>query len=321
MNYYEHHIRDYDADTAHLSWLEDMAYTRLLRLYYRKEAPIPADIAQACRLVRAHTKAERRAVETVLREFFELRDDGWRHGRCDEEIAAFHEKQLGKEDERENAKERQRRARERRAHLFEALRSHNIVPAWTTTTAELETMLSRVTGGAMSQPVTQSVTSDDTATQTPDSRLQTPEEINTHTADSTGVGVCGGGGGGGGPPNATQAGLVCKAMKAAGIADVNPGHPELLVLLQAGATQAEFVGAAEEAVRRHKGFAYALGMLKRQRQEAAKVKDSVHHGPLPAADDARARQLETAALMTGRTKPSTLHTQETIDVAARVIPA
>lgn len=327
MNYYEHHIRDYDADTAHLSWLEDMAYTRLLRLYYRKEAPIPADIAQACRLVRAHTKAERRAVETVLREFFELRDDGWRHGRCDEEIAAFHEKQLGKEDERENAKERQRRARERRAHLFEALRSHNIVPAWTTTTAELETMLSRVTGGAMSQPVTQSVTSDDTATQTPDSRLQTPEEINTHTADSTGVGgACGVTGGAmsrpvtqGGPPNATQAGLVCKAMKAVGIADVNPGHPELLVLLEAGATQAEFVGAAEEAVRRHKGFAYALGVVKCQRQEAAKVKQSVHHGPLPAADDARARQLETAALMTGRTKTST--TQETIDVAARVIPA
>lgn len=316
VNYYEHHIGDYDTDTAHLSWLEDMAYTRLLRLYYRKEAPIPADIAQACRLVRASSKEERRAVETVLQEFFELQDDGWHQSRCDAEIAAFHEKQLGKEGKRENAKERQRRARERRAQLFDVLRSHNIVPAWTTTTAELEAMLSRVTGGAMSQPVTQPVTRDDTATQTPDTRHQTPEEINTHTADSTEVGLCGGGGG---PPNATQAGLVCRAMRAVGIADVNPGHPELLVLLEAGATQAEFVGAAEEAARRHKGFAYALGMVKRQRQEAAKVKHSVHHGPLPAGDDPRARQLETAALMTGRTHPGT--TQETIDVAARVIPS
>ena len=60
---------------------QEMAYTRLLRLYYRKEAPIPADIAHACRLVRARTKAERRAVETVLREFFELfiRADGIRN--------------------------------------------------------------------------------------------------------------------------------------------------------------------------------------------------------------------------------------------------
>jgi len=93
VNYYEHHIRDYDADTAHLSWLEDMAYTRLLRLYYRKEAPIPADIAQACRLVRAHTKAEKAAVENVLNEFFKLHDDGWHHDRCDEEIASYRARQ------------------------------------------------------------------------------------------------------------------------------------------------------------------------------------------------------------------------------------
>ena len=31
MNYYEHHIGDYDADISHLSWAEDMAYTRLIR--------------------------------------------------------------------------------------------------------------------------------------------------------------------------------------------------------------------------------------------------------------------------------------------------
>lgn len=92
MNYYEHHIGDYDADTAHLSWLEDMAYTRLMRLYYRKEAPIPADVAQACRLVRAQSKDERAAVDTVLREFFVLRDDGWHQDRCDAEVAAYQER-------------------------------------------------------------------------------------------------------------------------------------------------------------------------------------------------------------------------------------
>lgn len=88
MNFYKHHIGDYDADTSHLSWAEDMAYTRLMRLYYRREQPIPAEIHQACRLVRANSKQEKDAVESVLREFFSLESDGWHNKRCDEEIEA-----------------------------------------------------------------------------------------------------------------------------------------------------------------------------------------------------------------------------------------
>lgn len=89
MNYYEHHIGDYDADTAHLSWVEDMAYTRLLRLFYRRERPIPVDVAEACRLVRATTREQKQAVAAVLKEFFELQDDGWHQARCDEEIERY----------------------------------------------------------------------------------------------------------------------------------------------------------------------------------------------------------------------------------------
>lgn len=88
MNYFKHHIGDYDADTAHLTWLEDMAYTRLMRLYYRREQPIPKDLNQACRLVRATSKQERDAVALVLEEFFVSTDEGWRNKRCDEEIEA-----------------------------------------------------------------------------------------------------------------------------------------------------------------------------------------------------------------------------------------
>ena len=92
INYYEHHIGDYDSDTAHLSWLEDMAYTRLIRLYYRKELPISCDVGDACRLVRAVSKEQRQAVESVLREFFTLRDDGWHQKRCDADVARFQAK-------------------------------------------------------------------------------------------------------------------------------------------------------------------------------------------------------------------------------------
>lgn len=64
-----------------------MAYTRLLRAYYRAERPIAAD--QAYRLSRASSKSQRAAVDTVLAEFFELRADGWHNKRADEEIAAY----------------------------------------------------------------------------------------------------------------------------------------------------------------------------------------------------------------------------------------
>ena len=100
MNYYEHHLGDYDGATAHLTWSEDCAYRRLICLYYRTEAPIPADIKQAWRLVRATSKLERDAVEQVLREFFDLRDDGWHNARCDADIGAFHDSEPDREAKR-----------------------------------------------------------------------------------------------------------------------------------------------------------------------------------------------------------------------------
>ena len=88
MNFYKHHLGDYDSATAHLSWTEDMAYTRLLRVYYRRERGF-SDTAEACRLVRALAKVERDAVSTVLAEFFNQESDGWHNTRADEEIAAY----------------------------------------------------------------------------------------------------------------------------------------------------------------------------------------------------------------------------------------
>ncbi len=86
MNFYPHHIGDYLTATAHLTWVEDCAYRRLLDLYYSREQAIPADLAQASRLCRAVSKDERKAVEIVLAEFFTLTDAGWTHSRCEQEI-------------------------------------------------------------------------------------------------------------------------------------------------------------------------------------------------------------------------------------------
>ncbi len=94
MNYYPHHIGDYAKDTRHLSMIEDGAYRRLLDVYYSHEIPLPKDAVAVCRLVCARGRDEKAAVATILREFFKLGDDGWRHKRCDEEIAKAQDKRM-----------------------------------------------------------------------------------------------------------------------------------------------------------------------------------------------------------------------------------
>ena len=92
MNYYEHHLGDYAQATAHLSFIEDAAYSRCIRKYYADERPLPVSIAAVQRLVGARTREEREAVAVVLREFFVLSEDGWHNKRCDEELARYQNK-------------------------------------------------------------------------------------------------------------------------------------------------------------------------------------------------------------------------------------
>lgn len=166
MNYYERHLGDYARDAGHLSMLEHGAYTLLLDRYYTTERGIPAD--QAHRICRARTRDERQAVDTVLAEFFTLRDGAHHQKRVDAEIERYSESEPDREAKRENERERQRRARERRKELFDLLRSHGIVPAYDAPMSELQAHASRI----KSQPVTLPVTRDVTATQTPDTSIK-----------------------------------------------------------------------------------------------------------------------------------------------------
>lgn len=92
MNYYNRHIGDYAKDTAHLSLAEDGAYNRMLDLYYGKEQPLPLDRNELYRRLRVRSRGERDAVDAVLFEFFEESPEGWRKGRCDEEIEKYQKK-------------------------------------------------------------------------------------------------------------------------------------------------------------------------------------------------------------------------------------
>jgi uncharacterized protein YdaU (DUF1376 family) len=91
VNYYEHHLGDWAAATGHLTWDEDMAYTRLLRAYYHHEKPIAE--GQQYRMAKAVTALQRKAVDQVLAEFFELRDGSYHQKRADAEIARYQDKQ------------------------------------------------------------------------------------------------------------------------------------------------------------------------------------------------------------------------------------
>lgn len=76
-------------------------------------------------------------------------------------------------------------------------------------------------------------------------------------------------------------GDVCKAIKAEGIGSVNPQHPEFLALLHQGVTLAAFTESAKLAQKKGKGFAYLLGIVKGQLEDAKNSFDGVGCRPIP----------------------------------------
>lgn len=88
MNFYPHHIGDYISHTAHLTNEEDLAYRRLIELYYQSEKPIPLDIQSVVRSIRLRDFES--SVEAVLNEFFDKTEEGYRNKRCDDVISGYH---------------------------------------------------------------------------------------------------------------------------------------------------------------------------------------------------------------------------------------
>ena len=89
MNYYPHHIGDFDKATRHLSRIERSVYRDMIEIYYDTESQLTLDIKSLCRIVLAKTNEELTAVEQVLNEFFIKTENGFFHVRCDEEIKRY----------------------------------------------------------------------------------------------------------------------------------------------------------------------------------------------------------------------------------------
>lgn len=90
FSWYARYPRDYGEKTAHLSLAEHGAYSLLLDHYMSSGKPIAIaiDLLSVCyRVCRAQTDDERAAVESVVKQYFTVEDDGCLHNkRADEEL-------------------------------------------------------------------------------------------------------------------------------------------------------------------------------------------------------------------------------------------
>jgi len=87
----------------------------------------------------------------------------------------------------------------------------------------------------------------------------------------------------------TETGAICRRLRDAGIQGVNPSHPKLLALLQAGITADELCGIAVEPNAAGKGMAWVIATAEGRRRDAAKVR------PLPRASPTLADRNRQAA--------------------------
>lgn len=87
MNFYPFHIGDYAAHTRHLSLMEDLAYRRLIDLYYLSEGSIVGDWELIARRIGMSEISS--DVKYILETFFEQNGEKWVNKRCDEELAKY----------------------------------------------------------------------------------------------------------------------------------------------------------------------------------------------------------------------------------------
>lgn len=89
MNYYEHHIGDYQKKTAHISIVEHGVYMLMLQAYYATEKPLPNDVKTLSRIVRATTRKETQAIVRIVSLFWRETPEGLVQDRARLVIAEY----------------------------------------------------------------------------------------------------------------------------------------------------------------------------------------------------------------------------------------
>jgi len=256
MHYFKMNIGDYAKKAGRLSMLEHGAYTLLIHSCYDRERfPTLEEAFDWCWV---RTEEEEAAVKFVLNKFFTLEDGVYVQNRIKEEIEKYHETS---ETNKRIATEREANRRKKSRTVNDPCESVNEAPP----NQEPRTI--------NQEPLTNTV-----KTHTDYCSLQHGEDENNSQIISDDPPAIDHN-----PQNSKQtpAASVCISIKKQGISDVNPAHPELLMLIDAGATLDEFVYAARTAKDKGKGFAYILGIVKKQRENVKAMAGKLHEGRLP----------------------------------------
>lgn len=85
--WYAWYPADYKSKTAHLSFLQDAAYRRMIDAYYERGGPLPNDRPALFRICGAMDREEQEAVDFIVSSFFYLNDKELHSRRCDDELA------------------------------------------------------------------------------------------------------------------------------------------------------------------------------------------------------------------------------------------
>ena len=109
MHYYSHHIGDMIRDTAHLDDHQLATYMRMIWAYYQTEKPFENNMEDLAFAMRSDEKT----IRLLLRHYFKLDGEVWRHGRCDKVIAEYHSKS---EKAAQSAKTRWTKATAKQTH-------------------------------------------------------------------------------------------------------------------------------------------------------------------------------------------------------------
>lgn len=263
MNYYPFHIGDYTSHTAHLTPIEDIAYRRLLDLYYQTEAKISCDIKAVCRQIRMRDNEEE--VQQVLSEFFEHTDAGWASARCDREIEDYQSKagkarangRLGGRPKKLNETKQEPRNNQ---PGFSSFPSDNPDLTQTEPREKLTKNQEPITNNQEPYPPNPPGGSAGSTfpglQEFPDGPdvdgLPEPHELPRN--------VIGNG--------HALAGAVCLIAKKMGIGLVNPGNSKLNALLNSGVQIGQFQEAIQKALDARKSFTYALAIVEREAKDA-----------------------------------------------------
>jgi uncharacterized protein YdaU (DUF1376 family) len=90
MHYYQFNIGDYAKSTKHLTLLEDLAYRRLLDIYYDTEKPLTSNVKQLARIAGMSEYIDE--INNVLSDFFTETEKGFTQKKTACEIEAYQAK-------------------------------------------------------------------------------------------------------------------------------------------------------------------------------------------------------------------------------------